>query len=125
MPYALTRMRRKHRVLLTAWVFLPEHGHAIIDPPYPLPISRVSKALKLSSTMAANVRPGESGERRRKIISRAEIFYLTIVRWYCILELAGSAGALECPKACGQSRLHGERGAPCIDDGNERAKTEA
>ena len=55
-------MRRKHRFLLTAWVFLPDHGHAIIYPPYPLSISRVFKALKVSSTMAANVRLGESGE---------------------------------------------------------------
>ena len=62
LAYALTRMRRKHRFLLTAWVFLPDHWHAIIHPPYPLPISRVFKALKVSSTMAANVRLGESGE---------------------------------------------------------------
>ena len=29
LAHALTRMRRKHRFLLTAWVFLPDHWHAI------------------------------------------------------------------------------------------------
>ncbi len=33
----MSRMRPKHRFLLTAWVFLPDHGHAIIDPPYHFP----------------------------------------------------------------------------------------
>ena len=30
---SLTRMRRKHGFAITAWVFLPDHGHAIIYPP--------------------------------------------------------------------------------------------
>ena len=34
---SLSRMRKKHGFLLTAWVFLPDHWHAIIHPPYPLP----------------------------------------------------------------------------------------
>ncbi|MFZ0962299.1 MAG: hypothetical protein WAO35_15480 [Terriglobia bacterium] len=42
----LSRMRQKHGLLLTAWVFLPDHWHAIIPPPYPLTISTVFKAAK-------------------------------------------------------------------------------
>ena len=33
--------RKKHRFLLAAWVFLPDHWHAIIFPRSPLTISRV------------------------------------------------------------------------------------
>ncbi len=29
---AMSRMRQKHRFLLTAWVFLPDHGRAIVYP---------------------------------------------------------------------------------------------
>ena len=43
---SLTRMRQKHGFLLTAWVFLPDHWHAIIHPPFPLTISTVFKAVK-------------------------------------------------------------------------------
>jgi len=62
---ALARMRRKHGLLLTAWVFLPDpsaDGHAIIYPPHPLTVSRVFQAVKVSSTTAINVRRGERGE---------------------------------------------------------------
>ncbi len=62
LAYALARMRRKYAFLLTAWVFLPDHWHAIIYPPYPLTISRVLQAVKVSSIIAINVRLGESGE---------------------------------------------------------------
>ncbi len=31
----MSRMRPKHRLLSTAWVFLPDHGHAIIYPALP------------------------------------------------------------------------------------------
>jgi len=37
---ALARVRRKHGFLLTAWVFLPDHWHAIMYPPHPLSISQ-------------------------------------------------------------------------------------
>jgi len=60
--YAMARMRRRHGFLLTAWVFLPDHGHAILYPPYPLSISRALKAIKVSSTTAVNVRLGGSGK---------------------------------------------------------------
>ena len=59
---ALTRMRRKHHFSLTAWVFLPDHWHAIIYPPYPLTISRVFQSVKVSSTIAINVCRREVGE---------------------------------------------------------------
>jgi REP element-mobilizing transposase RayT len=59
---SLARMRQKHGFLLTAWVFLPDHWHAIICPPYPLTISRVFQAVKVSSMIAINHGRGEGGE---------------------------------------------------------------
>ena len=56
------RMRKKYGFLLTAWVFLPDHWHAIIHPPYPLTISTVFKAVKTSSMIGINVRRREAGE---------------------------------------------------------------
>ena len=38
---SFTRMRKKHGFLLTAWVFLPDHWHAIISPRFPDTISCV------------------------------------------------------------------------------------
>jgi REP element-mobilizing transposase RayT len=48
----LAKMREKHGFLLTAWVFLPDHWHAIIYPPHPLTISTVLKAVKVSSMIS-------------------------------------------------------------------------
>ena len=59
---SLSRMRQKHGFLLTAWVFLPDHWHAIIYPPYPLTVSTVFKAVKKSSTIGINVGRREAGE---------------------------------------------------------------
>jgi len=59
---AVARMRQKHGFLLTAWVFLPDHWHAIICPTYPLTISRVVKAVKVSSMIAVNHWRGEGRE---------------------------------------------------------------
>ena len=59
---SFTRMRKKHGFLLTAWVFLPDHWHAIIHPPYPLTISTALKSVKTSSMIGINVRRRESGE---------------------------------------------------------------
>ena len=59
---SLARMRQKHGFLLTAWVFLPDHWHAIIYPPYPLTISTVFKAVKTSSMIGINLRRHETGE---------------------------------------------------------------
>jgi len=62
LAHALTRRRRQPGLALTAWVFLPEHGHAIIYPPYPLTLSRVFQAVKVSSTLSINLRRREAEE---------------------------------------------------------------
>ncbi len=59
---ALARMRQKQRFALTAWVFLPDHWHAIIHPSYPVSISRAMSAVKVSSTIAINHARNEKGE---------------------------------------------------------------
>jgi len=53
--------RKKHRFLLTAWVFLPDHWHAIIFPRSPLTISRVMECIKVSGTRLINAGRGERG----------------------------------------------------------------
>ena len=53
--------RTEHRFLLTAWVFLPDHWHAIIMPPYPSTISRVMESIKVSSTRQMNKLRGDRG----------------------------------------------------------------
>jgi len=53
--------RTELRFLLTAWVFLPDHWHAIIMPPYPSTISRVMKSIKVSSTRHINKLRGHRG----------------------------------------------------------------
>jgi putative transposase len=58
----LAKMREKHGFLLTAWVFLPDHWHAIIYPPHPLTLSTVLKAVKVSSMISINLARGQSGE---------------------------------------------------------------
>jgi hypothetical protein len=35
----IAERRRKHGFLFTVWVFLPDHGHAILLPRHPLTIS--------------------------------------------------------------------------------------
>jgi putative transposase len=59
---SLAKMRRKHGCALTAWVFLPDHWHAIVYPPHPLSISGVFKAVKVSSMISVNVARGTRGE---------------------------------------------------------------
>ena len=59
---AFNRARLLHPFYLTAWVFLPDHWHAICAPKHPLTISRVVKSIKTSSTILMNRRGGESGE---------------------------------------------------------------
>jgi len=53
--------RRKHGFLLTAWVFLPDHWHAIFYPPFPLTISRAMESIKVGSTLRINGRRREKG----------------------------------------------------------------
>ena len=59
---SFTRMRKKPGFLLRAWVFLPDHWHAIIHPRYPLTISIALKSVKTSSMIGINVRRREAGE---------------------------------------------------------------
>ena len=57
----LRERREKHRFLLTAWVFLPDHWHAILFPRYPVTISRVMESIKVGSTLRINASRKESG----------------------------------------------------------------
>jgi len=53
--------RTQHHFLLTAWVFLPDHWHAVVMPPYPSTISRVMESIKVSSTRQINKLRGDRG----------------------------------------------------------------
>ena len=53
--------RAEHGFLLTAWVFLPDHWHAIFYPPYPLTISRVMESIKVGATKIINRSRCEAG----------------------------------------------------------------
>jgi len=59
---AIRRARAAHPFFLTAWVFLPDHWHAICAPQYPLTISQVMKSIKTSSTTLINRGRAASGE---------------------------------------------------------------
>ncbi len=59
---AIRRARAVHLFFLTAWVFLPDHWHAICAPQYPLTISEVMKSIKNSSTTLINRGQAASGE---------------------------------------------------------------
>ncbi|HUZ46050.1 MAG TPA: transposase [Terriglobia bacterium] len=50
------------RFQLTAWVFLPDHWHAVIFPPHPLTISSVMKIIKSRSTRRLLRDRGTGGE---------------------------------------------------------------
>jgi putative transposase len=59
---AIARARAEQRFWITAWVFLPDHWHAIVVyPRHPLAISSVLKTIKLRATLAINHRTHESG----------------------------------------------------------------
>ena len=57
----IAERRRKHGFLLTAWVFLADHWHAILFPRHPLTISEVMEAIKVRSTHRLNAGRKESG----------------------------------------------------------------
>ncbi|HEV2495250.1 MAG TPA: transposase [Terriglobia bacterium] len=57
----LRERRKKHRFLLTAWVFLTDHIHAILYPPFPLTLSRVMESIKVGSTLRINGGRKETG----------------------------------------------------------------
>ncbi|PYV21503.1 MAG: hypothetical protein DMG24_19315, partial [Acidobacteria bacterium] len=46
--------RDEHGFLLTAWVFLPDHWHAIVAPRYPKSVSLRMGSIKVSSTRQIN-----------------------------------------------------------------------
>jgi putative transposase len=62
MALSICRARAEHSFFLTAWVFLPNHWHAILAPQYPLTISDLMKSIKNSSTTLVNEGRGASGE---------------------------------------------------------------
>jgi len=53
--------RDEHKFLLTAWVLLPDHWHAIFFPRYPLTISRLMETIKVGSTLRINAGRKERG----------------------------------------------------------------
>lgn len=53
--------RKEFGFLLTAFVFLPNHWHAIVFPRYPLTISGAMSSVKASSTKRINRMRGEAG----------------------------------------------------------------
>ena len=53
--------REAHGVLVMAWVFLPDHWHAILFPHYPATISGVMESIKVSSTRRINREGKKSG----------------------------------------------------------------
>jgi putative transposase len=59
---AFRRARVLRPFFLTAWVFLPDHWHAICAAVYPLTISVVMKSIKTSSTISVKRRREASGE---------------------------------------------------------------
>ena len=63
--------RRQHHFLLTAWVLLPDHWHAIVMPPYPSTISSVMESVKVSSTRQINQLRGERGAWQGRFFDRA------------------------------------------------------
>ena len=60
-PRVIGERRRKHGFLLTAWVFLPDHWHAILFPRHPLSISTVVESIKVGSTLRLNAGSNETG----------------------------------------------------------------
>ncbi len=58
---AMSARRKIHGFLITSWVLLPGHWHAILYPHHPLTISNVMESIKVSSTRQINRRRSESG----------------------------------------------------------------
>ena len=57
----ITGRRAEHGFLLTAWVFLPDHWHAILAVRHPKTISLVVESIKVASTRQINTCQKESG----------------------------------------------------------------
>ena len=58
---AIVSARQEHGFVLTAWVFLPDHWHAVVYPRHPLTISETMKIIKVKSTLQINYHGKESG----------------------------------------------------------------
>lgn len=58
---AFESRRKEFSFLITAWVLLPNHWHAILFPRYPLTISQVMSSVKASSTKRINRMRGDAG----------------------------------------------------------------
>ena len=58
---AVRARRKKHRFLLTAWVFLPDHWHALIFPRSPLTLATAMESIKVAATRRINAQRGERG----------------------------------------------------------------
>ena len=54
LAHVIQERRTEHGFLLTAWIFLPDHWHAVFYPRYPLTISRVMEAIKDGATKRIN-----------------------------------------------------------------------
>ncbi|HXH51286.1 MAG TPA: transposase [Terriglobia bacterium] len=59
---AVAARRIEYEFLLTAWVFLPDHWHAVIGVRYPKTISAVMGTIKVSSTRQINSRRKKTGK---------------------------------------------------------------
>ena len=57
----IVERREEHGFVLTAWVFLPDHWHAIFYPRHPLTISRMMEAIKDGATKRINRGRREAG----------------------------------------------------------------
>jgi REP-associated tyrosine transposase len=57
----ISARRIEHSFLLTAWVFLPDHWHAVMGVRFPKTISVVTESIKVSSTRQMNSRRREAG----------------------------------------------------------------
>jgi len=69
---SIYQARKNHHFLLNAWVFLPDHWHAIIFPPSPLTISIVMETIKVDSTHRINQLRGTAGSLwQRRFFDRA------------------------------------------------------
>jgi putative transposase len=58
----IAERRTEHRFVLTAWVLLPDHWHAIFFPASPLTIALVMECIKVSSTFRINAARRERGK---------------------------------------------------------------
>ena len=57
----IRKRREKHGFLLSAWVFLAGHGHALFYPAQPLTIGRVMESIKDAATKRINSSRHEAG----------------------------------------------------------------